>query len=167
MDPKMMRVSDAERTAAAEQLAVHYSAGRLTSSEYDERCQQSYAAATMGDLDAVFSDLPALPRGSAVAASPLPFSLPVNPSQAMDSSAYLPAVAPSSALNRVPGKALATRKRDTRRVRTTAFLISLFVVMAMVSDGAPQFMVMLIPALAVLAYVPNWDGVRKPHELEQ
>ena len=39
-----MRISDAEREAAATALGEHYAAGRLTKEEYDERAAVAYAA---------------------------------------------------------------------------------------------------------------------------
>jgi len=53
-----LRVSDAERNAVAEQLATHYSDGRLDQAEFDERVGQAMAAKTRGDLDGLFDDLP-------------------------------------------------------------------------------------------------------------
>jgi hypothetical protein len=53
-----LRVSDAERNAVAEQLATHYSDGRLDQPEFDERVGRAMAAKTRGDLDGLFDDLP-------------------------------------------------------------------------------------------------------------
>jgi hypothetical protein len=53
-----LRVSDAERNAVAEQLATHYSDGRLDQAEFDERVSRAMAAKTRGDLDGLFDDLP-------------------------------------------------------------------------------------------------------------
>jgi hypothetical protein len=53
-----MRVSDAERSAVAEQLGAHYADGRLDQAEFDERISQAMAAKTRGDLAGLFDDLP-------------------------------------------------------------------------------------------------------------
>ena len=58
-DPSM-RVSDAERAEVADQLARHYSDGRLDQAEFDERVSRAMAAKTFGDLQGLFDDLPHL-----------------------------------------------------------------------------------------------------------
>ncbi len=54
-----LRVGDAERQSAAAELQDHFSAGRLTWEELDERLGHAWAARTGGDLSGLFSDLPA------------------------------------------------------------------------------------------------------------
>jgi hypothetical protein len=58
-----MRVSDAEREAAAAELREHFASGRLTQDELDERLTAVFAAKTRGDLNGVFTDLPSAGRG--------------------------------------------------------------------------------------------------------
>lgn len=58
-----MRVSDAEREAAAAELQEHFASGRLNQEELDERLAAAFAAKTRGDLDALFTDLPSSGRG--------------------------------------------------------------------------------------------------------
>ena len=53
-----MRVSDAEREAAAAELREHFASGRLDQEELDERLAAAFAAKTRGDLHALFTDLP-------------------------------------------------------------------------------------------------------------
>jgi hypothetical protein len=53
-----MRVSDAEREAAAAELREHFASGRLDQAELDERLSAVFAARTRGDLNALFADLP-------------------------------------------------------------------------------------------------------------
>lgn len=53
-----MRVGDAEREAAAAEVREHFASGRLTQDELNQRLDQTFAAKTRGDLNAVFSDLP-------------------------------------------------------------------------------------------------------------
>jgi len=60
-----IRVSDAERSAVADQLGAHYADGRLDQAEFDERISQAMAAKTRGDLAGLFDDLPDLgPAGA-------------------------------------------------------------------------------------------------------
>jgi hypothetical protein len=53
-----MRVSDAEREAAAAELREHFASGRLDQEELDERLSAVFAARTRGELSALFTDLP-------------------------------------------------------------------------------------------------------------
>jgi DUF1707 SHOCT-like domain len=53
-----MRVSDAEREAAAAELREHFASGRLNQDELDDRLAAIFAAKTRGDLNALFTDLP-------------------------------------------------------------------------------------------------------------
>ena len=53
-----MRVGDAERDAAANELREHFASGRLTQDELNERLDQTFAAKTRGDLSGLFTDLP-------------------------------------------------------------------------------------------------------------
>jgi hypothetical protein len=56
-DPSM-RASDADREAVAERLRDAHADGRLTMPEFEERLDLTYAARTLGDLDALTRDLP-------------------------------------------------------------------------------------------------------------
>jgi hypothetical protein len=62
-----MRVSDAEREAAAAELREHFASGRLNQDELDERLASVFAAKTRGDLNALFTDLPSSGHGWATA----------------------------------------------------------------------------------------------------
>jgi hypothetical protein len=53
-----MRVGDAERDAAANDLREHFASGRLTQDELNERLDRTFAAKTRGDLSGLFTDLP-------------------------------------------------------------------------------------------------------------
>jgi Domain of unknown function (DUF1707) len=59
-DPTL-RASDAERERTAEALRAHFAAGRISDDELDERTDAAYAARTVGELQALLSDLPSLP----------------------------------------------------------------------------------------------------------
>ena len=54
-----LRVGDAERYEAAKALGEHFATGRLDQLEYDTRVQEAYGARTRGDLERLFTDLPA------------------------------------------------------------------------------------------------------------
>jgi hypothetical protein len=54
-----LRIGDAERAAAADRLAWHFSHGRLDQAELDDRLGQAMRASTASELTALFADLPA------------------------------------------------------------------------------------------------------------
>ncbi|MFC4859334.1 DUF1707 SHOCT-like domain-containing protein [Actinophytocola glycyrrhizae] len=54
-----IRTSAAERDEAVAALGVHLSNGRLDIDEYEERCGRATTARTCGDLEVLFTDLPA------------------------------------------------------------------------------------------------------------
>ena len=58
-DPRI-RASDEDRDRAATLLREHHAAGRLTAEEFNERLDKVYEAKTLGDLDELMSDLPAI-----------------------------------------------------------------------------------------------------------
>ena len=66
-----LRASDADREQFVETLRQHHADGRLTLEELTERTGRAYAARTLGDLDALATDLPPLhpPAGSREAAT--------------------------------------------------------------------------------------------------
>jgi hypothetical protein len=57
-DRASLRISDAERTEAADRLAAFYEEGRLDQDEYYQRLDQAMGAKTYRQLSAVFADLP-------------------------------------------------------------------------------------------------------------
>ncbi len=54
-----IRIGNAERSEALDLLGEHFALGRLTLSEFDERSAKASAATTRGDLQVLFTDLPA------------------------------------------------------------------------------------------------------------
>jgi hypothetical protein len=58
-DPRI-RASDADRDRAAALLREHHAAGRLTAEEFHERMDRAMEARTLGELDELMSDLPAI-----------------------------------------------------------------------------------------------------------
>src|ERR1700684_3269550 len=58
-DPRV-RASDADRERTATLLREHHAVGRLTAEEVNERVHKALAAKTIGDLDELLADLPAI-----------------------------------------------------------------------------------------------------------
>jgi Domain of unknown function (DUF1707) len=58
-DPRI-RASDADRDRAASLLREHHAAGRLTAEEFHERMDRALEAKTLGELDELMTDLPAI-----------------------------------------------------------------------------------------------------------
>jgi uncharacterized protein DUF1707 len=58
-DPRI-RASDADRDRVASLLREHHAAGRLTAEEFHERMDRALEARTMGELDELMTDLPAI-----------------------------------------------------------------------------------------------------------
>lgn len=75
-DRRILRASDAERDAAIERLRHHGSVGRLSMDELTERIDAALEAKTLGQLDALFVDLPDEPRPPATLPPPAPAPVP-------------------------------------------------------------------------------------------
>lgn len=73
---RQIRVSDAERQAAADRLGAAMADGRLDMAEYDRRIALAYGAVTYGDLDQLFTDLP---RPQSPQPFPGPYAYPAMP----------------------------------------------------------------------------------------
>jgi hypothetical protein len=58
-DPRL-RASDADRERTAQLLREHHAVGRLTVEEFNARLEQTFAAKTLGELDELLADLPAI-----------------------------------------------------------------------------------------------------------
>jgi uncharacterized membrane protein len=58
-DPRI-RASDADRDRAAALLREHHAAGRLTAEEFHERMNKALDAKTLGEIDELMADLPAI-----------------------------------------------------------------------------------------------------------
>ncbi|TSD97387.1 DUF1707 domain-containing protein [Skermania sp. ID1734] len=58
-EPPEVRIGTADREKALAVLSEHFSAGRLSIAEFDERSSQIAKAITRGELDSIFADLPA------------------------------------------------------------------------------------------------------------
>ena len=69
MTEQTIRLSDAEREAAAADLGEHFAQGRLTADEHGERLERIWGAKTRGEIAPIFHDLPS-PYSSVAVASP-------------------------------------------------------------------------------------------------
>jgi hypothetical protein len=58
-DPRL-RASDADRERTVQLLREHHAVGRLTVEEFNERLEKAFAARTLGELDELLADLPAI-----------------------------------------------------------------------------------------------------------
>jgi hypothetical protein len=58
-DPRL-RASDADRERIVQMLREHHAEGRLDVDEFHERFNAAYEAKTLGELDALLADLPAI-----------------------------------------------------------------------------------------------------------
>lgn len=58
-DPRI-RASDADRERAAALLSEHHAAGRLTAAEFHDRMEKAMDATTLGEIDDLMTDLPAI-----------------------------------------------------------------------------------------------------------
>lgn len=58
-DPRI-RASDADRERTATLLREHHAEGRLTPEEFNDRLDRTFAAKTLGELDALLADLPGI-----------------------------------------------------------------------------------------------------------
>ena len=58
-DPRI-RASDAERDRAAALLREHHAAGRLTAEEFHDRMNKALDAKTIGEIEELMEDLPAI-----------------------------------------------------------------------------------------------------------
>ena len=58
-DPRL-RASDADRERTAQLLREHHAVGRLTAEEFNDRLEKAFEARTLGELDELLADLPAI-----------------------------------------------------------------------------------------------------------
>ncbi len=126
-----LRVGDEERTAAIEALNEHWRGGRLDPAEHERRTTAAHAAVTRGDLDSLFTDLPA--AGQVVAPGVSGSGRAVS--------------AESSATALVPQRSWVGRHRD--QLMGVAPFVSLVGFFAL---GHNWLWFLLIPALGALLY---------------
>ena len=95
-DPRI-RASDADRDRVTALLREHHAAGRLTAEEFHERMDAALNAKTLGEIDDLLADLPAidlyrLPHESMRRPAALPHStiVPRDPTRAGDPARFPP-----------------------------------------------------------------------------
>jgi Domain of unknown function (DUF1707) len=95
-DPNLIRASDQDRDRTANVLREHHAVGRLDADEFHERLDKVFSAKTMGDLEALTMDLPAVD----------PYPLPTSslPRQYTGGGAGLPASTVLEAMSRGHGR---------------------------------------------------------------
>jgi len=59
-DRSKIRASDDDRDRTARLLREHHAVGRLTLEEFNDRLERTYDARTLGELDDLLADLPAI-----------------------------------------------------------------------------------------------------------
>lgn len=69
-----MRIGDSEREQVCRALSDHFTAGRLSGDEFDERVERAVQARTDGELCHLLADLPAPPAERTVVATAVPRS---------------------------------------------------------------------------------------------
>jgi Domain of unknown function (DUF1707) len=150
-DPRI-RASDADRDRVATLLGKHHAAGRLNSAEFQERMEKAMDAATLGELDELMADLPAIDIYDLPDASlrrrprenPAQSLLPVDPDAGLPSAgigARLGSTKPGPLEGLSPG---ATAMVAWATVATTLFVIG------------------VVTAIAIGALVPIWAFVLIP-----
>jgi hypothetical protein len=118
-----LRASDADRERFVEALRQHHLDGRLTAKELAERTERAYAARTLGDLDALATDLPPLHPPAPAAPAPPPRA---------------PAAGPPSGA-RPPGARRAAAKAALLRTALWFGLLSAVMLVVWAATGADYF----------------------------
>jgi hypothetical protein len=148
VDRELLRVSDAERQAAADRLRAAHAEGRLDLLEYDTRLALAYRAVTYRDLNQLFTDLPAHVAHAAVA--------PVAPRPIPTTRVPLPARSDAAGLP-TPLKVLWT-------IWACALLINLTVwTLVSLGNGEPDYfwpMWLLVPGVALVGATAITTAVR-------
>jgi hypothetical protein len=123
-----LRASDADRERFVEALRQHHVEGRLTADELAERTERAYAARTLGDLDALGTDLP-----------PLTLSAPQPVQPPTPQAAWDPAAAGLPPRMRPPGPRRTAAKANLLRSVLWYGLLSLVLVVIWAASGRDYF----------------------------
>jgi Domain of unknown function (DUF1707) len=140
-DPRI-RASDADRDRATALLREHHAAGRLTAEEFHERMDKALDAKTLGELDELMADLPAIDLYRLPDASLR--RMPPHPGQSLLPKDFAGAASPA----RLPPGAVAFGAWAT----ATSALIAVWAVMAVIGIGTwfPWWALIAIPWIWVL-----------------
>ena len=129
-DPRL-RASDADRERIVQMLREHHAEGRLDVDEFHERFNAAYEAKTLGELDALLADLPAIDL----------YRLP--------SAGLRPAPAGSWAPARRPSGSVARQASQWAAWAVTSSILALaWLITGAVAGGAawlPWFLLVVIP----------------------
>jgi uncharacterized membrane protein len=93
-DPRLIRASDQDRDRTANVLREHHAVGRIDSDEFNERLDKAFTAKTIGDLEALTADLPAVD----------PYPLPTSSMPVRRPGGDLPAASVLGAMSRGQGR---------------------------------------------------------------
>jgi hypothetical protein len=93
-DPRLIRASDQDRDRTAQLLREHHAVGRLDADEFTERLDKVFSAKTIGDLDELTADLPAVD----------PYPLPTSTLSRRAPGGGLPAASALDAMSRGRGR---------------------------------------------------------------
>jgi hypothetical protein len=142
-DPRL-RASDADRERTTELLREHHAVGRLTAEEFEGRLERVFAARTLGELNALLADLPAIDLYQLPSAGIRPAQRPV---RVRDSK--------RTGLDRRGDRRLLPQQAEAWGTFATAssLLIAAWLVVGLISGGlawVPWFLLVVIPwALAI------------------
>jgi Domain of unknown function (DUF1707) len=147
-----LRASDADREQFVEALRRHHTDGRLTIEELTERTGRAYAAKTLGDLDALATDLP-------------PLGPPAQPASGSRPESRPPAAGPPPRM-RPPGPKRPAAKAILLRSGLWYGSLSVFLVVVWAVSGSDSFWPVwpILGFLLLLAWqaigVYSWAGRR-------
>jgi hypothetical protein len=141
-DPRL-RASDADRERTAQLLREHHAVGRLTAEEFNGRLEQAFAARTIGELDELLADLPAIDLYQLPSAG-------IRPTRRGGSGPRGSGMAPA-----YYGQVLSARDVPLLAwTSATALAVVLWVVIAIAAGGAaawiPWFLLIIIPWRLIL-----------------
>lgn len=142
-----IRIGDAEREATAASLREHYSRGRLTSEEFQERLDATFAARTQADLAKLTEDLPAAN----------PYAAPWPPQSAS------PQVGPGPNWQQRRFNWRGTSRRANGILGFGMVVLMLILVTVTFSPIAvvPRIVILIFAALAVVRRIFRWIGGRR------
>jgi hypothetical protein len=138
-DPGLIRASDQDRDRTAGLLREHHALGRLDPEEFNERLDKVFLAKTIGDLDALTADLPAVD----------PYPLPTSSLPRHLPAAGLPASSVLDAMSRGHGRLSPAWQAAWGSWFCTALLM--IVIWALTGAGYPWPLWVIGPWGAVLA----------------
>jgi Domain of unknown function (DUF1707) len=129
-----MRVSDAERQRAIDELRRHCGAGRIDMDEYSVRLERALTATTLADLDALLADLPIVRIDDPSGTRPSAGSSSAGGSAAVASLDRLGSDSSDGGNYAARGRALSKRLGTTAVVVLTVLMVLAAVVLALAAS---------------------------------